>query len=86
MVEKDPNDKTKTDWSVAEEHIGNSGEALVPMQPDRALQPVQGSLQEPQGIVASFKANKVKKQAALALMQEYYKGQLEVAKDTFEQA
>ena len=83
----DPQDlPEKTDWAKSEELMTKPSQSVAPVDQEQVIQPIRTILREPEGIIASFQAKKLKKTAALHAMSHYYTAQLEVAKHTFEQA
>jgi len=76
----------KTDWTQTEALMKNPSESVTPASEEQAVQPMRTQLREPEGIIASFQAKKLKKRAALHAINHFYSAQLEVAKHTFEEA
>ena len=76
----------KTDWEKTDALVAGSSQSVAPLGQEQAVQPVNATFEEPEGIVASFQGKRLKKRAALQAMHHYYTAQLEVAKHTFEEA
>lgn len=85
----------KTDWSrtnaILNKDAVNRGELIMPPPPPRGLATTQSAIDvpemsAPQGILSEFKANRIKRKAAMAALQTHYDNQLDVLAHTLSKA
>ncbi len=89
------NDQDKTDWSFIDEQIdrqqSTEKNALTPTTANRSELAATDSVRVPElavpdGILSQFKANTIKRKAALAALQTHYDSQIDVLAHTLSKA
>ncbi len=79
-------DQNRTDWSKVNDSLKKRDRSNLPINADRPLDvpkhltPAEDEVEKPDGMVANFKANQVKKKAALNAVEVWYSKSLDVFK------